>query len=111
MVLKGLIVLLLAFSSVPGVVAELVGHANVTDGDTLTVAKQRIRLWGIDASESAEQCITKDGRCLGSGTTSESASTKHAERACFAALRMPSCGLAAGKALSPLGTAEVAAQR
>lgn len=49
---KGLVVLLLVFASVPGVAAELVGRATVTDGDTLTVAKQRIRLWGIDAPEA-----------------------------------------------------------
>ncbi len=44
MVVKGLVVLLVVFASVPGVAAELVGRATVTDGDTLTVAKQRIRL-------------------------------------------------------------------
>ncbi|NYI19768.1 endonuclease YncB(thermonuclease family) [Xanthomonas arboricola] len=60
-VLKGLVVLLLAFSSFPSAAAELVGRATVTDGDTLTVAKQRIRLWGIDAPESAQQCTTKNG--------------------------------------------------
>ncbi len=44
MALKGLLVLSLVFASIPGVAAELVGRATVTDGDTLTVAKQRIRL-------------------------------------------------------------------
>jgi len=62
MVVKGLVVLLLVSAWVPGVAAELVGRATVTDGDTLTVAKQRIRLWGIDAPESAQQCTAKDGR-------------------------------------------------
>nr|WP_086020824.1 thermonuclease family protein [Xanthomonas vasicola] len=51
-------VFVLAASSVGA--AELVGRATVTDGDTLTVAKQRIRLWGIDAPESAQQCTTQD---------------------------------------------------
>lgn len=32
------------------------GQATVVDGDTLTVSGQRIRLWGIDAPESAQQC-------------------------------------------------------
>ncbi|WP_068832916.1 thermonuclease family protein [Xanthomonas graminis] len=73
MVSKGLVVLLLAFSSVPGVAAELVGRATVTDGDTLTVAKQRIRLWGIDAPESAQQCTTKDGRSWPCGRRSAAA--------------------------------------
>ncbi|CTP91555.1 succinoglycan biosynthesis protein [Xanthomonas translucens pv. arrhenatheri] len=73
MVFKGLVVLLLVFASVPGVAAELVGRATVTDGDTLTVAKQRIRLWGIDAPESAQQCTTKDGRAWLCGRRSAAA--------------------------------------
>ncbi|QNH12681.1 thermonuclease family protein [Xanthomonas sp. SI] len=73
MALKGLLVLFLVFASVPGVAAELVGRATVTDGDTLTVAKQRIRLWGIDAPESAQQCSTKDGRSWPCGRRSAAA--------------------------------------
>ncbi|MDV0439819.1 thermonuclease family protein [Xanthomonas sacchari] len=73
MVLKGLLVLSLVFASIPGVAAELVGRATVTDGDTLTVAKQRIRLWGIDAPESAQQCTTKDGRSWPCGRRSAAA--------------------------------------
>ena len=37
--------------------AELAGSATVTDGDTLTVAGQRIRLFGIDAPESKQICV------------------------------------------------------
>ena len=73
MVLKGLVVLFLVSASVPGVAAELVGRATVTDGDTLTVAKQRIRLWGIDAPESAQQCTGKDGRTWPCGRRSAAA--------------------------------------
>ncbi|MGZ1520293.1 thermonuclease family protein [Xanthomonas citri] len=53
------LVVVLATSSVGA--AELVGRATVTDGDTLTVAKKRIRLWGIDAPESTQQCTSQDG--------------------------------------------------
>ncbi|WP_369914253.1 thermonuclease family protein [Xanthomonas sp. NCPPB 3005] len=73
MALKGLLVLSLVFASIPGVAAELVGRATVTDGDTLTVAKQRIRLWGIDAPESTQQCTTKDGRSWPCGRRSAAA--------------------------------------
>ena len=73
MVLKGLVVLLLVSASVPGVTAELVGRATVTDGDTLTVAKQRIRLWGIDAPESAQQCTTHNGHAWPCGRRSAAA--------------------------------------
>lgn len=45
----------------PASAAELVGRATVTDGDTITVAHQRIRLGGIDAPESAQQCKGPDG--------------------------------------------------
>lgn len=73
MVLKGMVGLLLVFASVPGVAAELVGRATVTDGDTVTVAKQRIRLWGVDAPESAQQCTTKNGRAWPCGRRSAAA--------------------------------------
>ncbi|WP_184411861.1 thermonuclease family protein [Xanthomonas translucens] len=73
MVLKGRVILLLVFASAPGVAGELVGRATVTDGDTLTVAKTRIRLWGIDAPESAQQCTTKDGRSWPCGRRSAAA--------------------------------------
>lgn len=32
------------------------GRATVVDGDTITVAGQRVRLWGIDAPESQQRC-------------------------------------------------------
>lgn len=73
MVVKGLVVLFLVSASFSGVAAELVGCATVTDGDTLTVAKQRIRLWGIDAPESAQQCTGKEGRTWPCGRRSAAA--------------------------------------
>jgi len=73
MVVKGLVVLFLVSASFSGVAAELVGRATVTDGDTLTVAKQRIRLWGIDAPESAQQCTGKEGRTWPCGRRSAAA--------------------------------------
>ncbi|XQA80074.1 thermonuclease family protein [Xanthomonas sacchari] len=65
------LVVVLATSSVGA--AELVGRATVTDGDTLTVAKKRIRLWGIDAPESTQQCTAKDGRSWPCGRRSAAA--------------------------------------
>jgi endonuclease YncB( thermonuclease family) len=35
---------------------DVVGRASVVDGDTLDIHGQRIRLWGVDAPESAQQC-------------------------------------------------------
>lgn len=34
----------------------------VTDGDTINVGGQRIRLWGIDAFELAQSCNDNEGR-------------------------------------------------
>ena len=36
--------------------AGISGKASVTDGDTLRIGPERIRLYGIDASESAQRC-------------------------------------------------------
>ena len=39
----------------------IVGTATIVDGDTLTVSGLKIRIWGIDAPESQQQCEA-DGR-------------------------------------------------
>lgn len=41
---------------------EIAGRATVVDGDTLAVNQKRVRLWGIDAPESAQQCADPQGR-------------------------------------------------
>jgi endonuclease YncB( thermonuclease family) len=40
---------------------HIVGVATVTDGDTIKIHDQRIRLHGIDAPESAQECRRSDG--------------------------------------------------
>ena len=40
----------------------LVGRASVVDGDTLEIRGERVRLWGIDAPESAQTCLDEAGR-------------------------------------------------
>ncbi len=51
---------LLAFSST-ALTAEISGKATVIDGDTLDVGRERIRIHGIDASESKQVCETAQG--------------------------------------------------
>ncbi|MBA8667736.1 thermonuclease family protein [Holosporaceae bacterium 'Namur'] len=41
---------------------SLYGEARVTDGDTIIIDSQRIRLYGIDAVEKNQKCKTKEGR-------------------------------------------------
>ena len=53
------VLMLLALSSA-ALADVFVGQANVIDGDTLEIRGTRIRLWGIDASESSQLCRGAD---------------------------------------------------
>ncbi|RAI32542.1 thermonuclease family protein [Rhodoplanes serenus] len=46
--------------------APISGRSRVIDGDTIDVDGRRIRLWGIDAPEGAQQCA-RDGRAYPCG--------------------------------------------
>jgi endonuclease YncB( thermonuclease family) len=43
-----------------GAAENLAGQASIIDGDTLEIHGTRIRLWGIDAPESAQLCRDED---------------------------------------------------
>lgn len=51
------IVMCVAFSAS----ADVTGRVRVIDGDTFEVAGQRVRLFGIDAPESKQTCVTEQG--------------------------------------------------
>jgi len=57
--------------------AERMGRASVIDGDTVQIAGERIRLWGMDAPESAQQCTGRDGRSWPCGRRAAAALDDH----------------------------------
>lgn len=50
----------LVFFVAPALAADIVGRASIIDGDTLEIHGTRIRLWGVDAPESAQLCRGED---------------------------------------------------
>ena len=52
--------LLIVVHTLPAAARDLVGRVSIVDGDTLDIHDDRIRLWGIDAPESAQLCRSRD---------------------------------------------------
>jgi len=60
------------FGNKPMASGQLTGRASVVDGDTLEIRGNRIRLWGIDAPESAQLC-QREGQAWQCGRAAASA--------------------------------------
>ncbi len=54
-------IIALVVSPSAAAVETIAGIATVVDGDTIAIGKQRVRLWGIDAPESHQQCGRAQG--------------------------------------------------
>jgi endonuclease YncB( thermonuclease family) len=59
------------------VAIEIHGRASVIDGDTIDVHGRRIRLWGIDAPESAQTCKDSAGLSYRCGKEAAFALAEH----------------------------------
>jgi endonuclease YncB( thermonuclease family) len=57
---KILAALLMLAPTVPAVATDLIGRASIIDGDTIEIHGTHIRLWAIDAPESAQLCRNDD---------------------------------------------------
>jgi endonuclease YncB( thermonuclease family) len=64
--LKVIIIIIMSLSLSTNIFAkEIIGIANITDGDTINILQKKIRLHGIDAPEKAQKCSknNKDYYC------------------------------------------------
>ena len=72
LILRSLLVLALLALPLPAPALDLIGSARAVDGDTLEVAGQKVRLFGIDAPELDQVC-ERDGRRWACGDASRAA--------------------------------------
>lgn len=68
----------LVLASSPMLGAEITGPANVIDGDTVQVGSHRIRLQGMDAPETDQVCLDRNGDRWTCGLAAKEQLTRHA---------------------------------
>ena len=56
-----LILIVLLLSTATAGAADLTGEARIVDGDTIHIADTKIRLHGIDAPETRQECVGRNG--------------------------------------------------
>lgn len=63
-----------------GLPASIAGTASIIDADTLEIAKQRIRLMGVDAPESGQKCLNAERAFVRCGSIAANALDKWINR-------------------------------
>ncbi len=64
---------LIVFIALPAFAADLTGPARIVDGDTIWISETKIRLHGIDAPETKQECSRDDGSSYRCGEASTDA--------------------------------------
>jgi endonuclease YncB( thermonuclease family) len=59
-VVTALLLALVAGASLPSFAAEITGKPAIIDGDTIEIAGQAIKLFGVDAPERGQTCLAAD---------------------------------------------------
>ncbi len=64
---------LIVFIALPAFAADISGPARIVDGDTIWIGETKIRLHGIDAPETKQECNRQDGESYRCGVASTNA--------------------------------------
>jgi endonuclease YncB( thermonuclease family) len=75
--LRILVIMLIGASSALATSNNISGIATVIDGDTLEIAGERIRIWGIDAPETDQLCRGEDSLLYFCGATATAGLYQH----------------------------------
>ena len=64
------LLLILSLLSTTTYAADLTGQARIVDGDTIWIGGTKVRLHGIDAPETRQECLGRDGASYRCGEAS-----------------------------------------
>ena len=68
--IRFIVLFVLSLLSTTTYAANLSGEARIVDGDTIWIGKMKIRLHGIDAPETRQECLSRDGHPYRCGVAS-----------------------------------------
>jgi len=99
--LFGRATILLLLTTAPAL-ADIIGSARVIDGDTMAIGKIRIRLYGIDAPEAKQSCLSPSTRSTSAELRQpKSCAASRAIRKCGASRRTRTDTAASWRSVGP----------